>query len=93
MKNHDAFAARLQQFLTGEIEPPNLYCKHIVEKLQAIQGEADQKLNVLKQAQAALEQAQTRIVELRGQAKAYREDLLKFDKEILTEEKSEVAEQ
>lgn len=85
------FNDRLVAMMKGEIDPPNVYCKHIVEKLVEIEKEGSAKHAYRRQAQEAISAATTRIVELQGQAKAYREDLRKFDKEIVADTKDEVA--
>lgn len=86
-----AFQERLIGMMKGEVDPPNTYCKHIVEKIIQIEQEAANQHALRQQANEAVQQATTRLVELQGQAKAYREDVRKFDKEILTDDAGSVA--
>lgn len=87
----DAFNQRLVAMMKGEAAAPNVYCKHIIEKLLAIEKESGQQQAVRQQATDAVNNANMRLVELQGQIKAYREDLCKFDKEIITDTEQEVA--
>ena len=81
----DAFNERLIGMMKGDIDPPNTYCKHIVEKIVKIEQEAGEQHVIRKQANDVANQASTRLIELQGQAKAYREDVRKFDKEIVAD--------